>query len=106
MFVGLDSFDMGRSVLIKVGTIYIVVTQERGVGGNHPIVYNHFGLDPSSAKMIVLKTASNWQYYKDMISEIIRVDTPGATMSQVNNFVWENIPRPIFPLDEEINSTN
>ena len=104
--VGLDSFDMGRSVLIKVGTIYIVVTQERGVGGNHPIVYNHFGLDPSSAKMIVLKTASNWQYYKDMISEIIRVDTPGATMSQVNNFVWENIPRPIFPLDEEINSTN
>jgi hypothetical protein len=41
-----------------------------------------------------------------MISEIIRVDTPGATMSQVNNFVWENIPRPIFPLDEEINSIN
>ena len=89
--VGLSSFNMGRSVLLKVGSINIVVTQERGVGGNHPIVYRHFGLDPSKAKMIVLKTASNWQYYQDMISKIIRVDTPGATMSQLQNFKWNRL---------------
>ena len=100
--VGLSSFNMGRSVLLKVGSINIVVTQERGVGGNHPIVYRHFGLDPSKAKMIVLKTASNWQYYQDMISKIIRVDTPGATMSQIQNFKWELLPRPIYPLDKSI----
>ena len=79
-----------------------MVTQERGVGGNHPIVYRHFGLDPSKAKMIVLKTASNWQYYQDMISKIIRVDTPGSTMSQIQNFKWELLPRPIYPLDKSI----
>ena len=100
--IGLSSFDMGRSVLLKVGSINIVVTQERGVGGNHPIVYRHFGLDPSKAKMIVLKTASNWQYYQDMISEIIRVDTPGSTMSQIQNFKWELLPRPIYPLDKKV----
>jgi len=100
--VGLSSFDMGRSVLLKVGSINIVVTQERGVGGNHPIVYRHFGLDPSKAKMIVLKTASNWQYYQDMISEIIRVDTPGSTMSQIQNFKWGLLPRPIYPLDKKV----
>ena len=100
--VGLSSFDMGRSVLLKVGSINIVVTQERGVGGNHPIVYRHFGLDPSKAKMIVLKTASNWQYYQDMISEIIRVDTPGSTMSQIQNFKWELLPRPIYPFEKKV----
>lgn len=98
--IGQESFDMGRAVLLKAGAIHIVVSEERGVGGNHPIVYQHFGLNPAQAKMIVLKTASNWQYYREMISEIIRVDTPGATMSQLHEFEWKHIPRPIYPLDD------
>ncbi|MEM7131028.1 MAG: M81 family metallopeptidase [Chloroflexota bacterium] len=98
--IGQDSFDMGRAVLLKAGAIHIVVSEERGVGGNHPIVYKHFGLDPAQAKMVVLKTASNWQYYQSLIAEIIRVDTPGATMSQLLNFEWQQLPRPIYPLDE------
>ena len=98
--IGQESFDMGRAVLLKAGAIHIVVSEERGVGGNHPIVYRHFGLEPAQAKMIVLKTASNWQYYQEMISEIVRVDTPGATMSQLHEFAWRQLPRPIYPLDE------
>jgi len=97
---GLESFDMGRAVLLKVGTISIVVSEERGIGGNHPSVYRHFGIEPAEAKMIVLKTASNWQYYSDMTSQVIRVDTPGMTMSNLREFDWVNLPRPIYPLDD------
>lgn len=97
--VGQETFDMGRSVLLEVGSIKIVVSQKRGVGGNHPIVYRHFGVEPAQAKMVVLKTASNWQYYNGMTSEVIRVDTPGMTMSRLQDFEWVNLPRPIFPLD-------
>ena len=98
--VGMESFDMGRAVLLKTGSIYIVVSETRGIGGNHPIVYRHFGIEPAEAKMVVLKTASNWQYYHDMTSQVIRVDTQGATMSSLHDFTWEKLPRPIYPLDE------
>jgi microcystin degradation protein MlrC len=98
--VGLESFDMGRAVLLEAGSIKLVVSEKGGVGGNHPIVYRHFGLEPAEAKMVVLKTASNWQYYENMISEIIRVDTPGMTMSHLEAFEWAHLPRPIWPLDD------
>jgi microcystin degradation protein MlrC len=98
--IGMESFDMGRAVLLKSGSIYIAVTSTRAIGGNHPIVYRHFGIEPADAKMVVVKTASNWQYYHDMTSEVIRVDTAGATMSNLHDFKWEQLPRPIYPLDE------
>ncbi len=100
--VGLESFDMGRAVLLEVGSIKIVVSEVEGVGGNHPVVYRHFGVEPAQAKMVVMKTASNFQGYADMASQIIRVDTPGATMSHLARFAWQHLPRPIYPLDKEI----
>lgn len=98
--IGRDSFDMGRAVLLQTGSILIVVSETRGIGGNHPMVYRHFGVEPADAKMLVVKTASNWQYYRDMTSEVIRVNTPGATMSHLHDFEWKQLPRPIYPLDE------
>lgn len=98
--ITLESFGMGRAVLLQAGSIGIVVSEERGIGGNHPVVYRHFGIEPAEAKMIVLKTASNWQFYKDMTSEVIRVNTPGGTMSALHDFTWTQLPRPIYPLDD------
>ena len=97
--VGMESFDMGEAALLEVDNIRIVVTTKTGIGGNHPIVYRHFGLEPAQAKMAVVKTASNWQYFADMTSEVIRVDSPGATMSDLHRFDWELLTRPIYPFD-------
>lgn len=97
--VGMESFDMGEAALLEVDNIRIAVTTKTGVGGNHPIVYRHFGLEPAQAKMAVVKTASNWQYFADMTSEVIRVDSPGATMSDLHRFDWELLTRPIYPFD-------
>jgi len=94
------SFDMGRAVLLERGSIKIVVSEEVGIGGNNPIVYEHFGLNPGDAKMVVVKTASNWQSFQEYMSEVIRADTPGATMSNLKQFNWKHLPRPIYPLDE------
>ncbi len=98
--VGMESFDMGRAALLEVGNIRIVVSEERAIGGNHPIVYRHFGLEPADAKMVLLKTASNWQYYADMTSEVIRVNSPGATMSDLHAFDWKLLTRPMYPFDD------
>lgn len=98
--VSTESFDMGRAVLLGVGAIRIVVSESEGIGGNHPVVYRHFGIEPAEAKMVVMKTASNFQYYSEYASEIIRVDTVGPTMSRMHEFEWKHLPRPIWPLDE------
>lgn len=98
--IGLGGFDMGRAVLLEAGAVRIALSENRGVGGNHPIVYRRLGLEPAEAKMIVLKTASNFQYYADMVSEIIRVDTLGGTTSHLEKFEWKHQPRPVYPLDD------
>lgn len=97
--LGIESFDLGRAVLLEIGAIRLLVTEKRGIGGNHPSVYEHFGLDIANARMVVVKTASNWQYYKQWISEVIRVDTPGGTTSHLEDLPWKHLPRPIYPLD-------
>lgn len=98
--VGTLSFDMGRTVLLEVGSIKMVISENRGIGGNHPIVYRRFGVEPAEAKLVVLKTASNFQYYRSMTSQVLRVDTPGLTTSHLDQLNWVRLPRPIYPLDE------
>lgn len=94
-----SEYDMGKRALLEIGNVRVVVTENTGVGGNHPTVYQSFGLDPAEAKIAVLKTASNFQYYADITSEVIRVDSVGPTMSHLEKFEWKNLPRPIYPLD-------
>ena len=99
--IGMNSFNAGRAVHLRTGNVHIVVSESEGIGGNHPAVYEHFGIDVSAAKMVVLKTASNFQYYKDWTAEIIRVNTEGMTMSKIDGFNWKHLPRPIYPLNPE-----
>ncbi len=98
--VGKDSYDMGDAALLEIGNIRIVVTSKRAIAGNHPSWYTHFGLDPADAKMVVVKTASNWQYFADMTSEVIRVNSPGSTMSDLHEFEWQRLTRPMYPFDQ------
>jgi microcystin degradation protein MlrC len=97
--IGRNSFDMGKRALLGIGEVRVVVSEHVGVGGNHPVVYRSFGIEPAQAKMAVLKTASNFQFYADMTREIIRVDTPGPTLSHLERLPWQKLPRPTYPLD-------
>jgi len=92
--------DMGRTAVLEVGPVTILVSEQAGIGGNHPAVYRAFGIEPADAKMVVVKTASNFQYYASMTSGVIRVDTTGPTQSDIATLPWERIPRPMYPLDE------
>ncbi len=97
--IGRNSFDMGKRALMGIGHVRVVVSEHVGVGGNHPIVYRSFGIEPAEAKIAVLKTASNFQFYADMTSVVVRADTPGPTMSHLEKFDWKLLPRPIYPFD-------
>ena len=90
---------MGQVVVVDVGNVTVLVTEHSGVGGIHPGVYRNLGVEPSDYKMIVMKTASNFQYMKDITTTFVRVATPGPTQSDVTSLPWSRIPRPMFPLD-------
>ena len=91
--------DLRRTALLQVGSIFIALLDHRSFAVNHPVLYTHLGLDMNDAKMVVLKTASNFQFFSRWRKDLIRVDSPGTTQSDLTAFQWKRIPRPIYPLD-------
>lgn len=91
--------DMGHTVAFEVGPVTLLVTEFAGVAGIHPAVYRHVGLEPADFSMVVMKTASNFQYMTPMTTTVIRAATPGPTQSDIAALPWERIPRPCFPME-------
>jgi microcystin degradation protein MlrC len=91
--------DMGRTVVFESGPVTLLVSELRGVAGNVPDVYRALGVEPADYKMAVLKTASNFQFFAPISSQVIRVDTRGPGQSDVMTLPWSRVPRPIYPLD-------
>jgi microcystin degradation protein MlrC len=57
------------------------------------------GIDPKSAKVIVVKAAVAYKAaYAPIASEIIEVDTPGLTAINPARFTYTRIRRPMYPL--------
>jgi microcystin degradation protein MlrC len=101
---GLEAHSQGTSALVRIGNVYVGLSRYRNRGAMHPEFWDHFGVDATdrdAIQMVVVKTASNFQYFADLTSELIRVDTPGHTQSRVTDFDWQRLPRPIFPLDAD-----
>lgn len=92
--------DMGRTVVFETGPVTLLISELRGVGGNLPDVYRAFGVEPANARMAVLKTASNFQYFAPITSRVVRVDTRGPGQSDIARLPWSRLPRPMYPLDD------
>lgn len=92
--------DLRRTVLLEIGSIKMVVSERRVIASLYPIMYTHLGVDLAGSKMVVLKTGGNFQHFAPWDQELIRVDTPGMTQSNLHAFNWTRAPRPIYPLDE------
>ncbi|NBU06241.1 MAG: M81 family peptidase [Acidimicrobiia bacterium] len=92
--------DAGTVVAFDIGVAMLLVSERPGVGGIHPDAYRHLGIEPADYKMVVVKTASNFQYMRQISTRFLRVATPGPTQSDVASLPWSRLPRPIFPLDD------
>jgi microcystin degradation protein MlrC len=92
--------DLGKTVVFEVQNLKIVLLENRSYAINQPILYTHLGLDMEQAKIVVVKTGSNFQYFQPWRKGLIRVDSPGTTQSDLKAFDWRKLPRPVFPLDE------
>jgi microcystin degradation protein MlrC len=93
-------FDQGKTVIFEVGPVTMMISERPGSAGNVPDAYRAFGIEPTAFKMAVLKTASNFQFFKPISSQVIRVDTSGPGQSDVVGLPWRRVPRPMFPMEE------
>ncbi len=94
--------DLRQTALLKIGAVHIALLDHRSFAVNHPVLYSHLGIDMADARIVVVKTASNFQFFSRWRKELIRVDTPGTTQSDLAAFRWTRIPRPIYPLDPQV----
>jgi len=92
--------EMGRTVLLDVGSIRMMVSELRGVGGADPDAYRHFGVEPAEAQMAVVKMYFNFAGFRPIMKGTIMADCPGLSGWDLRQFKWERAPRPVFPLDE------
>jgi microcystin degradation protein MlrC len=89
---------VGETCTLSLGNLDVVIANR----GDSFITINHFtraGVDVNDYDVIVVKQG----YLFDELSAISKLDimamTPGATYQRIENIEYENIPRPIFPMD-------
>ncbi len=93
-------FHRGRTVVLQSGTIFLQI-MERPVFQGDTALYTSLDLDPREAHIVVVKTPSAFRVdYGPFAAQIILVDAPGATSSNLKSFNWRKLPRPFYPFDE------
>jgi len=93
--------NMGLSARIDFGGITIVITTN-AVSPNNIMHAKSIGVYPEDYRIIVCKggLAFREAYKPPVINSYIQSDTPGYSSSNLNNFTFKKIKRPIFPLDD------
>ena len=92
--------DQGITAVVELeGKNLIVLTSKRQVPFSlHQLL--SLGIDPQRMKHIVVKAAIAYRAaYEPIAGKIIEVDTPGLTAVNPLHFAYQDVRRPIFPLD-------
>ena len=91
--------DQGLTVVVAVGDSLVVLTSRRQTPFSLQQLLS-LGIDPKAMRMIVVKAAVAYRAaYEPIAGQIIEVDTPGLTAVNPLHFEYNNVRRPLFPLD-------
>jgi microcystin degradation protein MlrC len=93
---------MGPSVVLDVGPIQILIM-------TYPTYdwadeqYRAAGMRPDRGKFVGVKNMMNFRYgYRDVMKGFFMLDLPGPTSQDLRTLPFRRVQRPIFPLDEHI----
>lgn len=98
---------LGPMVALAVGAsrgITIVLISQR-VQTADPVQFEALALDPGKARIVTVKSRGHFragfeQWFAN--EQIYEVDTPGYTSPVLSRFKWRGLPRPVFPLDDDV----
>ncbi len=96
--------ELGPCAALQVGGVTIVVISHR-VQCADPIFFEMIGLDIRPARSVVVKSRGHFRGGFDEFfgpEQIVEVDLPGLTSPMLNRFEWKRLPRPVIPLDDNV----
>ncbi|HYI95609.1 MAG TPA: M81 family metallopeptidase [Bryobacteraceae bacterium] len=91
---------MGPSATLGVGKLSIVVGS-RPVFMIDPELYRSQGVEPAEQEFVGVKSPTLFRpAYKSLSENIVHFDMPGPCRGKLTLMPYQNISRPMFPLDE------
>lgn len=98
------TLDLGASCALDLGGIVVTVISNRHQG-HDPIFFELFGIELRKLRCLIVKSRGHFRAaFDDIFSDdrIVEVDVPGLTTPVLTNFPYRQAPRPIFPLDPDM----
>ena len=93
--------DAEVEVVVKVGSIHVIVTKKRKPY-HQEADFTDLNLNPREMDIVVVKIGYLVPELYDMRKGWIMALTPGGVDQDLNRLGYENIKRPMFPLDKEM----
>ena len=96
--------ELGPCAALRVGGITVVVISHR-VQCADPIFFEMMGLGIGRARSVVVKSRGHFRGGFDEFfgpDQIVEVDLPGLTSPVLSRFDWKRLPRPVIPLDDNV----
>jgi len=97
--------NMGLCGILSVGTVDIVVIS-RHIEPFDPGCFRALGIEPTQRKYLMLKSRIHYRVgFMPLVKEVVECAGVGVCTSDYSQLKFENVRRPIFPLDG-VNSRN
>ena len=91
--------NQGLTAVVEAANSLVVLTSKRQTPFSLQQLLS-LGINPEAMRMIVVKAAIAYRAaYEPIAGKIIEVDTPGLTAVNPLHFSYQNVRRPLFPLD-------
>ena len=95
------TIDVGNIACLAIDNIRLVL-HEWPIMGPQPSLFHKVGIDPYQAKIVVLKTGIGFKVTYGVAKAVFRADCPGATSYNLSNYEYGRAPRPLYPLDPDM----
>lgn len=97
--------DMGPTAVLEVGEVQVVVCS-RNVEPWDPGCFRSLGIEPTEKRYLILKSRIHYRAgFADISTRDIPCNGVGVTSSDNSLFTFENVRRPIYPLDPNTPAT-
>lgn len=94
----LDTVDEVDAAVVEVAGITVVVTAQR-TSVYDPTFLEKLGVDPREFGIVIVKSGYLSPAYQSLASREILALTPGDTNEILEELPYEEVPRPLYPLD-------
>jgi microcystin degradation protein MlrC len=94
----------GPTALLRAGGVHVVVVSRRDQARD-AVQFEMLGIDLARVRALVVKSRGHFRAAFDEFfgnDQVVEVDVPGLTTPVLANVAWQRMPRPVFPLDPEM----